>query len=67
MICGFLNGEIVSAEEYLIDYSIRTSQSVHIPTNLLTIPITFDGNDITAFIVPNFINSINYLGNFSFL
>ena len=51
MIRGFLNGEIVSAEEYLIDYSIRTSQSVHIPTNLLTIPITFNGNDINAFIL----------------
>ena len=52
MICGFLNGEIVSAEEYLIDYSIRTGQSVYISTDLLNIPITFDGNDITAFIVP---------------
>lgn len=51
MIYGFLNNKIVSAEEYLIDYSIRTGQSVYIPTDLLNIPIIFDGKDITAFIL----------------
>ena len=51
MIHGFLNSKIVSAEEYLIDYSIRTGQSIHIPTDLLNMPIVFDGNDINAFIL----------------
>ena len=51
MIYGFLDSKVVNAEEYLIDYSIRTGQSVNISTDLLNIPITFDGSDINAFIL----------------
>ena len=51
MIYGFLNGKIVSVEEYLIDYSIRTGQSIHIPTDLLNMSITFDNKEVDAFVL----------------
>ena len=51
MIYGFLDSKIVNVEEYLIDYSIRTGQSVHISTDLLNMPIVFDNKEVYAFVL----------------
>ena len=51
MTYGFINGKIVSAEEYLIDLELRIGQSTNIKHDLLNMPIKFDDTKIDAFII----------------
>ena len=51
MICGFLNNSVVSAEEYLIAYGLRTGSHVDVNCGLLNMSIKFDDKEIYAFIL----------------
>ena len=51
MLRGFLNNTIVSAEEYLIAYGLRTGNHVDVNHNLLKTPIKFDNQEVDAFIL----------------
>lgn len=51
MICGFLNNKTISAEEYLIDYGLRTGNHADVNYDLFNMSIKFDGNEVDAFIL----------------
>ena len=51
MIHGFLNNEIVSAEEYLVNLELRKGQPVGISHNLIDMYIRFDNKEVDAFIL----------------
>ena len=51
MIHGFKDKCVTTAEEWLMDYSLRTGNSIDINTDLLDMPIKFDGKEVDAFIL----------------
>ena len=51
MIRGFKGKCMTTAEEWLIDYSLRTGNAVDINTDLFEMPIKFDGKEVDAFIL----------------
>ena len=51
MIHGFKGNKTTTAEEWLIDYSLKTGNSIDINTDLLDMPIKFDGKEVDAFIL----------------
>ena len=51
MIHGFKGNKTTTAEEWLIDYSLKTGNSIDINTDLLGMPIKFDGTEVDAFIL----------------
>lgn len=51
MIHGFKDDKTITAEEWLIDYSLKANNAIDINTDLLNLPIKFDGKKIDAFIL----------------
>ena len=51
MIHGFKGNKTTTAEEWLIDYSLRTGNVVGVNTDLFEMPIKFDGREVDAFIL----------------
>lgn len=51
MIRGFKDNKTTTAEEYLIDYGLRTGNHADVNYDLLNMSIKFDGNEIDAFIL----------------
>ena len=51
MIHGFKGKSVTTAEEWLIDYSLKTGNAVNVNTDLLDTPIIFDGKEVDAFIL----------------
>ena len=58
MIHGFKDNKTTTAEEWLIDYSLKTGNSIDINTDLLDMPIKFDGKEVDAFILDIFDNRL---------
>ena len=51
MIHGFKDKCVTTAEEWLIDYSLKTGNAVDTNIGLLDMPIKFDGKEVDAFIL----------------
>ena len=51
MIRGFKDNKTATAEEWLIDYSLRTGNAVNVNPDLLDMSIKFDGKEVDAFIL----------------
>ena len=51
MIHGFKGNKTTTAEEWLIDYSLKTGNSIDINPDLFDMPIKFDGTEVDAFIL----------------
>ena len=51
MIHGFKGNKTTTAEEWLIDYSLRTSNVVDVNPDLISMSIKFDGKEVDAFIL----------------
>ena len=51
MIHGFKGNKTTTAEEWLINYSLRTGNLIDINPDLLDMPIKFDGTEVDAFIL----------------
>ena len=51
MIYGFKGNKTTTAEEWLIDYSLKTSTAVNINPDLISMPIKFDDKEVDALIL----------------